>query len=654
MKTTTRFDYPALPSNSIFTVRLMLALSGGTAMGSHKSPLNIAMVIDRSGSMRREKIAKVKEAASMIAHMLAPHDIFSLVAFNDTAETIVPVAKGADLAGVEGLIAKINAAGNTNLFSGYDMGYQLASQAAGIATSRIVLLSDGLANRGIKTQRELSSVSGKMRDCGITTTTFGVGHDFDETLMTMMAEEGGGSANFIEHPWQAAEVFREELEDLRNISATNARVSFTPGSCVSSYTLLNSYPDKGGNSWLIGDIYSTRERRVVLELEVRTVAETADLNIGLFEVYYDNPGKSPSTPLKSPVSIPVVSSQEFDSCTVDNEVTLEAALLSLGRAKRNALKLSCQQKFIEAADLLDSYVSAIAGLCLNVPELDRELELLKERSWNLRHRGKEFFTATEKKYFTYEADLSTKGKKEKYNAMMARRSPEQPSARNNAIAVTSLINDASSTFMVGCSANRSVSGFLEEIYNKLNGAVEPGTYGRLWVLRDEATSRIFDLGSSYARAQGCQEDRRTLEEVKLTSGVRLEAIPLPALPNNRHQKVPPEVVRVDLSHLRQAGSRSYDVICRAGSIIACDFLAEIYAEIKESVPPNSYGRTWLLRDSTTGRVFDFGTSWARFHQLQADIRPIEKVGVNSGSLLDAILISQRSRPNRVWQKEVTP
>jgi Ca-activated chloride channel family protein len=631
MKTTTTFDYTALPAHSTFNVRLMLTLLGDIATVGHQAPLNIAMVIDNSGSMHGEKITKVKEAACMIVGMLAPHDIFSLVTFNDKVNTIVPTAKGADLAGVDKLINMITAGGNTDLSAGYNEGCNLAFNAANIAASRVVLLSDGIANRG---HMHGADIARKFRYLRISTTTFGVGDDFDEVLLTSIAEEGGGSANFIQHPWQAADVFREELEDLRNITATNTRVRFTPGQSIVSHTLLNNFTNDGDGSWLIGDVYGTKERRIVIEMEIKTGEEIADLNIGSLEILYDIPGKGTTVPMQLPVLIPVVSSKEFTSISIDNDVTLEAALLAVGRAKREALNLSLDQKFIEAADVLERYISAISGLLLNDLELDRELQQLKERAWNLRHRGKEFFTAVEKKHFAYEADMTGKGKKEMYRAMLMRRDQEKSATPKIAVTVHSLIDGRD--LVVECSPTTAVSDFLKDVFNKLDGAVKPNTYGVEWVLRDAVTSRILDVGSSYAKAQGVREDRRMLNDVSINGCIILEAVALTPLTSRRSQVIPSDIIRLDIN-IDSARKCTKDLRFR-DTTIASDFLAVVYDEIKSFVPPNSYGRTWLLRDMTTGRVFDAGSGWAKFHQLQADVRPIDKVGIKGGSMLQVVTL----------------
>ena len=638
MKTTTQFDYSGLPSNSIFTVRLMLTLTGEASEASQRTPLNICLVIDTSGSMQGEKIAKVKEAAIMITRMLSGSDLYSLVTFNDAANAIVPVAKGADLAGVEELINRIKADGNTNLHGGYQKGFEQVRDGSGFAASRIVLLSDGQANVGLTSINDLGKFAVSLRGHQITTTTFGVGNDFDDALMTAIAEEGGGSANYIEHPRQAAEVFREELEDLRGTTASNTRIRFLPGGSVASCTLLNNFPEDD-DGYLVGDVYATKERQLVLELSIKTGPETAALTLGSFEVRYTVPGKGAAAPITVPVSLPVVSEEQFATYRNDREVTMEAALLTVGRAKREAMRLADEQRFVEAADLLENFVAVLAGLYLNDPELDQELDRLKERAWNLRHRGKEYYTAMEQKRFAYEADMTMKGKKEMYLAMMERREPcRAVTTSDNMVTINSGINN-SFDFMVANAPDRTATAFLDEVFSNLEGAVEPGTYGRSWVLRDTATYRVFDAGSSYALAQGKADDRRPLQEIGIDRANSLEVVQLPPLKPKEHRNIPQELVKIELSLIDSGKRRAIDIPYRH-SAIACDFLAAVYEEIWQFVPPNTYGRTWLLRDVATGRVFDFGSAWARFNQLQADVRPLQLVGIKGGAQLQAVLLSR--------------
>ena len=96
MKTTLRFDYPCVPAGEKATIRLMLSV-GGDGKVNRPMPLNLSVVLDRSGSMKGGKIRKVLEATRMLAGMMKQQDMFSLVTFNDTVQTLIPNAKGPDL-----------------------------------------------------------------------------------------------------------------------------------------------------------------------------------------------------------------------------------------------------------------------------------------------------------------------------------------------------------------------------------------------------------------------------------------------------------------------------------------------------------------------------------------------------------------------------
>lgn len=634
MKAITHFDYPGIPAGGTTNVRLMLSLFGNGAQT--KTPLNIALVVDRSGSMQEGyKLAEVKEAAKMMVGMLNPYDVFSLVAFNEKVETIVPVAKGADLAGVNELIDRLVASGDTNLSGGYKEGLCRATEAGRIGTSRIVLLSDGKANRGIKSTNVLSKWAEDFRLAGVSTTTFGVGNDFNENLLNAMAEQGGGNSYFIADPWQAADVFREELEELRSIDTTRVTVRFFPSSGIKSCTQINNFPEKSQNEWFIGDISSTRECRLVLELEVEAGKSIGEMCIGTFELYYSLPGREQVINIKHQAFLSVVTDKEFEKYKPDREVTLEAALLMIGGAKREARGFALAHNYVAASCVLDDCYLILSGLGLYDPELELELDRLKERAWQLLNRGKDYFNPEEQKYLAYEAELGMKGKRDKYQSMMARK--DRPNYQSVAGAVIgSFLTGALYELRVKNYPDRTVKDFLAEIYEKVQDAVDPGSYGKSWLLRDKVSGRTFDVGTPWARSQSKPPADRTLADLGMSEEiVCLEVLPLPRMFKKNSSEIAPNRVRFELDLL---GDQVPHDLPYQESMIACDFLAQVYQLIRHKVPPNSYGRQWVVRDATTGRVFDFGSAWARFHNMQADVRPIEKVGIRGGSLLQAFIL----------------
>ena len=125
------------------------------------------------------------------------------------------------------LIEGISIGGTTFLSGAYEAGYKAASQNKSTKNvSRVVLLTDGLANRGETDPEKLAQMAEKILSDGITTSTVGVGNDYDESLLGKMAENGGGGTYFIENPEDAEGVFLEELGYLKSLAATGLEITF--------------------------------------------------------------------------------------------------------------------------------------------------------------------------------------------------------------------------------------------------------------------------------------------------------------------------------------------------------------------------------------------------------------------------------------------
>ena len=154
-----------------------------------RAPVNVAIVLDKSGSMEGDKIAKAKDAAIAAIGRLGSDDIVSVVAYDSTVQVIVPATKLSDKESVIEQIRRIEAGGSTALFAGVSKGAdELRKFLDKNRVNRVILLSDGLANVGPQSPSELGALGASLMKEGISVSTMGLGLDYNEDLMTKLAQ----------------------------------------------------------------------------------------------------------------------------------------------------------------------------------------------------------------------------------------------------------------------------------------------------------------------------------------------------------------------------------------------------------------------------------------------------------------------------------
>jgi Ca-activated chloride channel family protein len=198
-------------------------------------PTDLVVVLDRSGSMTGEKIDYARAAVLELIHQLDPRDRFALVTYSTNAELRIPL-RPATVGGKSAWsnrIRNIGTGGNTNMSAGLDLAYQtISSSAAENRLARVVLISDGLANHGDSSSEGLSMRARRFAQREDVLSAVGVGADFNEYLMSTLADAGTGNYYFLESAHGLAEIFAKEFEATRETVATAVAVTLTPGEGV--------------------------------------------------------------------------------------------------------------------------------------------------------------------------------------------------------------------------------------------------------------------------------------------------------------------------------------------------------------------------------------------------------------------------------------
>ena len=251
-----------------------ISLKGGKAPEKQERvPLNISLVVDRSGSMSGDKLTYVKKAVDFVIDNLKSGDVLSIVQYDDEIDVVAKSTKVTDKKALHQKVKKIEARNMTNLSGGMMEGYsQVKSTQKDGYVNRVLLLSDGLANAGITEPPQLQKIAQKkFREERIALSTFGVGADFNEVLMTNLSEYGGANYYFIDMPDKIPQIFAQELEGLLSVVAQNTSLQSTFPSNYLQCTKVYGYPaniegDKVNISF--NDVFAEEEKAVLLKFEL--------------------------------------------------------------------------------------------------------------------------------------------------------------------------------------------------------------------------------------------------------------------------------------------------------------------------------------------------------------------------------------------------
>ena len=306
------------------TVNLSLTIQADDVMESAAAQsrhVDMVIVLDRSGSMQGQKIADARQAALNLLSRLGQQDRFALVTYADNVHQSSAMLNVSETNRnyLKSIISSVRAGGGTNLGAGLKQGINTLVTTPGVGnTGKLILISDGLANKGITNPQKLGNLAGVAVEKEFTVSTVGVGAEFNEYLMTIIADRGTGYYYYLENAGAFAEVFQKEFNYSRATVAS--RVSVQVG-LKDGVSLVNAagYPitiQDGVAVFYPGDLRSGQTRKLYLTFQVSSHT-IRDFNIDDIRVGYMHNGESYEALLQDTFSVACVKNRREVYSSID-------------------------------------------------------------------------------------------------------------------------------------------------------------------------------------------------------------------------------------------------------------------------------------------------------------------------------------------------
>ncbi len=264
-------DRPVVEAGKSHTVRVKVEVEGAELPAAERPPVNLSLIIDKSGSMRGDRIEHARQGAIEAVRRLGSQDIFSVVVFDSRVETLIPAQRLTNLGLVEEQITGIQAGGTTNIHGGMQAGLaELKKNLDKKYLNRAVLLSDGLANVGPTRPEAFDQLGREFSRSGVIVSTVGLGRDYNEQLLTSLAQASEGNNYFVDNPKTLPKIFEEEIGALVSTVATGVTITIELPAQVSLGKVLGRTYRQTGNRIEIDfhDLGGGASKYSVLELTI--------------------------------------------------------------------------------------------------------------------------------------------------------------------------------------------------------------------------------------------------------------------------------------------------------------------------------------------------------------------------------------------------
>ena len=387
-------EHEILPAHgSHKTVLQILIETEQLATEVDRPPLNLCLVMDRSGSMQGDRIARARDAALAVINRLGSEDIFSLVTYDSTVETIFPAGRVRNKAALAATVRRIEPRGMTALYGGVSQGAaELRKHLDGPYIHRMILISDGIANVGPSSPDDLARLGTALSREGLPVTTIGLGLDYNEDLMTRLAARSQGNTYFVEASRDLPRILDAELGDTLSVVARDAVLEIELPEGVRALRTIGSESTLREDrvEVRLNQLQGGQQHYVLLEVEVHGGATTERLEIGQARLRYRGL-KDDSERMTEQSTVRVGFSEDEQAVRDSLNVTVQKEFLrnEMAWVKDRAIDLTDQGQQKEAAQLMRSYAATFssAPAAARDPALMREVETLQQDSDTIEAEG---------------------------------------------------------------------------------------------------------------------------------------------------------------------------------------------------------------------------------------------------------------------------
>jgi len=404
MKLTSHLDYKRSLANQT-PVHLALQFEAPRLASPRPQPAAFCVVLDRSGSMNGLPLARAKEATQVAIKNLRPDDLFSVVIFDDEANTVIPLQPAGNKQSFNKAVEGIFSGGSTNLTGGWMLGRDELRKAPDNVRRRLLLLSDGLLNVGIVDPAQVKQVVGSgLEQDRVRTSCLGFGDHYNEDLMSEVSHATGGQFYNAVSAEKFPAIFESELEGLQKVAVQNLRVRLKRLDFCDGWISLGDYPSvalpDGRHEFAIGDLVSEEERIAVFALSVlplpmvqgKPVVSLEGETLLEMEVLYDEFSADAITSKTVTQVVRIQQTQDPSEVTINAQAIPWVAMQRAGQVMKKVNEHMDAARAAEAAKALQEAIDALKryGTAANVTEAVRMLEdMLRQLAigeWGLRER----------------------------------------------------------------------------------------------------------------------------------------------------------------------------------------------------------------------------------------------------------------------------